>query len=167
LTPAYSLCKRVVLCYNPLQAPAELSPAWVHLFGHIVSQRVFQDAKLAAQYGSKEAPPDFTMRIVLRVIHRAFPVVFQSQRERYGSAKHEHQRSPHLLHRYGDGAIAESLTELSHPGLYRFRLVLQLSAFALRGAVCLQAPHMFLIRPIDTHERRELGAPAAALRFLT
>src|SRR5271165_3531757 len=72
-------------------------------------------------------------------------------------AEHEHQRSLHLLHRYGDRAIAESLTELSHPGLYRFRGVLQLSAFALRGAGCLQAPHMLLIRPIDTHERRELG----------
>jgi hypothetical protein len=54
-------------------------------------------------------------------------------------------------------AIAESLTELPHPGFDRSRRVLHFSAFPLCRARGLQAPHMFLIRPIDTQQRRELG----------
>jgi len=71
-------------------------------------------------------------------------------------AEHEHQRSLHLFHRDRDGAIAKSSTELPHPGLDRFRRVLYFSIFPLRRACRLQAPRRFLIRPIETHERREL-----------
>ena len=71
-------------------------------------------------------------------------------------AQHEHQCSPRLLQRHRNGTVGESLTQLTHPGFHRFRSVHQLSAFPLLRARGLQAPHVLFIRPIDTHERREL-----------
>ena len=63
----------------------------------------------------------------------------------------------YLFHRHRDRPAAESLTELPHPGLHRFRRMFYLSAFPLRRTRRLHAPGMFLIRPIDPHQRRELG----------
>src|SRR6516164_1014876 len=78
--------------------------------------------------------------------------------------KHVQQRSLRLFQGYRDGAITtEPLTQLSHPGLYRFHFVFQFAAFALRRADGLQTPRMLLIRPIDPHERSKLGL----LRLLT
>ena len=45
--------------------------------------------------------------------------------------EHKYQRSSRLLHRHGDGAIAETLAQLSYPRFYRFRRVLEPSAFPL------------------------------------
>jgi hypothetical protein len=72
-------------------------------------------------------------------------------------AEHEHQCSLHLFHRHRNRPIAESLTELPDPRLDRFRCMFHLSAFSLCRTHGLHAPRMFLICPVDTHQRRELG----------
>src|SRR5215469_3092409 len=71
--------------------------------------------------------------------------------------QHMHQRSLHLLHRNCDRPFAESLTQLSDPGFYRFHFVFQFATFPLRRAGDLQTPSMLLIRPIDSHEPGKLG----------
>ena len=71
-------------------------------------------------------------------------------------SQHVHQSSLQLLHGNCDGAFAESLTQLSHPRLYRLHFVLQFATFALCRTGGLQTPHMLLIGPIDPHERSKL-----------
>src|SRR5215469_3095354 len=68
-----------------------------------------------------------------------------------------HQCSLRLFQGYGDRFAAESLTQLSYPGLYGFHFVFQFATLALRRTGGLQTPGMLLIRPIHSHERRELG----------
>ena len=51
-------------------------------------------------------------------------------------AQHVDQRALHLLHRHCDRTMPEALTQFTHPGLHRFRLVLQFSAFTLPSSKC-------------------------------
>ena len=55
-----------------------------------------------------------------------------------------------------DRTVPEASTQFTYPGLHHFRLVLQVSMFRLRRIRRLQAPHMLLVGPIDTHVRDKL-----------
>src|SRR5215469_18113821 len=81
--------------------------------------------------------------------------------------QHEHQCSPRLLQRLRNGTVGESLTQLTHPGLHRFRSVHQLSAFPLLRVRSLQAPHVLFIRPNRYSRTPRTAAPVSTLRLLT
>ena len=81
-------------------------------------------------------------------------------------AEHEHQCSLHLFHRHRNRSIPESLTEVARSKPPPLPVcVPPLRFLAVSYPRGLHAPRMFLICPVDTHQRRKLGFPPQNFAF--
>src|SRR5207237_1206661 len=66
------------------------------------------------------------------------------------------QRPARLLDRHGDGATAETLPQLGHPGGESLGFLFKRSAFGLALAGGLQTEGVLLIGPVDADKGREV-----------